>query len=105
VSALDRAQATGRPARAAERRPVRCEGSRLEAIEGELLLFDPAQATVLYCNQMASVVWHLCDGSRTIAEIARLLGDAFPEARRQVAADVPEAVEQLVAHRALTLTA
>lgn len=105
MSTLDRAQAIGKPARASERRPVRREDCRLEAIEGELLLFDPVQATVLYCNQTASAVWHLCDGSRTVAEIARLLGDAFPEARRQVAADVREAVAQLIAHRALTLTA
>ena len=100
----ERAKETKRSVEAGEGRPVRREGCRLEAIEGELLVFDPTRASVLYCNETAAVVWGLCDGSRTVAEIVRLLSDAFPEARGQVAADVREAVVQLVAHRALSLT-
>lgn len=87
----------------APQRPCRTDGYRLETIEQELLLFDPAESVVLYCNQTAALVWGLCDGSRDFDEIVALLAKAFPEAGPELAADVRQAVDDLVARRALRL--
>ena len=53
---------------------------RLETLDNEQLLYDPEQTRVLACNETASLIWRLCDGQRTVDEIAALLADAFPEA-------------------------
>lgn len=102
VQANDVGDLTGRD-EAPRERPARLERYRLEQIDGELLLFDPSAATVLYCNQSAALVWSLCDGTRTIKDIVTLLAAAFPDARGDVAADVGELVKQLVSRGALVL--
>lgn len=91
------------PTPANDRRPVHQAGCRLQAIDGELLLFNPARETVLYCNQTAAAVWYLCDGHRTVTQIAQLLADTFPETGEEVLADIQEVVQHLVCHQALTL--
>lgn len=73
----------------------------MESIDGELLLFHPAQARMMYCNETASLIWQLCDGTRTVDEIVTLLSEAFPEAETQIAEDVRATLEQFVAHGAI----
>jgi hypothetical protein len=41
------------------------------------------------------MIWHLCDGSRTVAEISALLVDAFPDEGDSVARDVAATLGQL----------
>jgi len=82
-------------------KPRREPGYRLEAIDNELLLFHPAQAKILYCNETASLIWQLCDGQRTVQEIAHLLAAAFPEAAGTVADDVAATLRQFLQHGAI----
>ena len=71
---------------------------RLEAMDGELLLYHPGETKALYCNQTASLVWQLCDGARTAAEIIALLAEAYPEARDEIATQVQETLQEFQAH-------
>jgi hypothetical protein len=74
-------------------RPRRVADYRIEELDGELLIYRFADTTVLYCNDTASLVWHLCDGDTTIAEMTALLGAAYPDA----AADIPSQLDETLA--------
>jgi hypothetical protein len=86
-----------------EGKPKRSSDFRLEEIDGELLLFHPGTAKMIYCNQTASVIWQLCDGERTMEEIVELLTNAYPEAADGMAEDVEATIQQFVAQNAIEL--
>ena len=68
----------------------------LEMIDGELLLYHLNETRILYFNETASLIWHLCDGQQSIGEITTLLSEAYPEAAESMAADVEETIEQFL---------
>jgi coenzyme PQQ biosynthesis protein PqqD len=74
---------------------------RLELLDGELLLYHLAETKIMYLNQVASLIWQLCDGERTVEEITAMLCEAFPESAEAVASDVIMALEQLLEHGAI----
>jgi hypothetical protein len=76
-------------------RPRRKSDYRLEEIDGELLIYHPTESNVVYCNQTASLIWHLCDGTHTTAEINNLLSDAYPEAATSIPVDVAATLQTL----------
>ena len=76
-------------------RPRRKSDYHLEEIDGELLIYHPTESTVVYCNQTASLIWHLCDGTHTVAEISALLCEAYPEAATSIPADVDATLRTL----------
>jgi len=47
-----------------------------EVVEGEVLLYHQA----IYLNSTAAIIWGLCDGSRSVREIIRLIGESYPDA-------------------------
>ena len=53
-------------------------------------------------NESAATVWRLCDGSRSLAELTALVGEAYPEPR-SVAAEAEAAVHQLVSEGGVDL--
>jgi hypothetical protein len=73
-------------------KPLRKQEYRLEKMDNELLLFNPQDLVVLYLNESASVVWQLCDGQRTISQIAELIAEAYPEAEKSILDDVQETI-------------
>jgi hypothetical protein len=58
-------------------KPRQIPDYRLEEIDGELLLYHPDRAKIMYCNPSASLIWQLCDGQRTVAEMIALLSAAY----------------------------
>ena len=76
-------------------RPRRKSDYRLEELDGELLIYHPTESNVVYCNQTASLIWHLCDGTHTAAEISALLSDAYPEAAASIPIDVESTLRTL----------
>jgi Coenzyme PQQ synthesis protein D (PqqD) len=60
----------------------------LEKMDDEFLLFDPAHTKILYCNETASLIWQLCDGTRNAQEIIATLSNAYPDAADVIANDV-----------------
>jgi hypothetical protein len=84
-----------------QERPKRAEGFRVEQIDDEILLFHPTDRKVLSVNPTASVVWQLCDGERTVAEMVDLLMDAYPEASSSIEKDVRSIVAEFAEHGAV----
>jgi hypothetical protein len=75
-------------------KPRRKADYRLELLDGELLLYHPSRTQILYCNQTAALIWHLCDGQYTVQEIIDLLSAAFPQSGAAIAGDVAAALRQ-----------
>ena len=84
-------------------RPKRKADYKLEEVDGELLLYHPGSTKILYCNETASLIWQLCDGTRTGEEIREALKEAFPEAADSIADDVEDTLKKFLEHDALEL--
>lgn len=76
---------------------------RIERLDGEILLYHPASTKVMYLNETASLIWRLCDGTRTTADIAGLLQEAFPEQAATIADEVESTLRRFVEQDALEL--
>jgi hypothetical protein len=76
---------------------------RLETLDDEILLYHPAQTKVLYLNETASLIWKLCDGTRSPEEITELLQDAFPEQASTMRDEVEATLRSFVEHGAIEL--
>jgi hypothetical protein len=85
-------------------RPVRKPEFVFQNLDNELVLFNTESLNVLYLNESASLVWQLCDGNNTIAEMIALLADAYPESAGAIATDVQETLQLFLDHHALTLS-
>ncbi len=77
-----------------DEKPSHTPGYLLETIEDELLLYHPAETKVMYCNQTASLIWQLCDGKRTVAQITDLLAQAYPMAAAEIEQDVTATLKE-----------
>jgi hypothetical protein len=77
-----------------ESKPRRKTDYRLEILDGEMVLYHPAETKILYFNQTASLIWQLCDGERTAAEMITLLSESYPESVGEIATDVQATLEQ-----------
>lgn len=69
---------------------------RLERLGSEMLLYHPARTRAIYLNETASIIWALCDGVRTTAEIVDLLKEAFPEEAGRIGAQVDAILRQFI---------
>ena len=81
--------------------PKQAFGFFVEEMEGENLLYRLGGHKAIHLNDTATVIWKLCDGSRTIEDIIGLLAKEYPGSETAVAADVREAIELLVSEGAL----
>jgi hypothetical protein len=83
-------------------KPKPVSGFDLEALDDELVIYHPVSAAIFYCNPTAALIFRLCDGQRSVAEITELLTRAYPEARARMADDVRDTLTRLCEHGALT---
>jgi hypothetical protein len=79
-------------------RPQRVEGVlRRDLPSGECMLLEPQAALALVLNPVGAAIWDLCDGTRSLTDMASLLVEHFAEtALEQVQADVQALVKQLI---------
>lgn len=69
-------------------KPIRKTDYRLELIESEILLYNPSDIKIISLNQTASLIWQLCTGQATVAEMIEALKESYPEAADEIEADV-----------------
>ncbi len=86
----------------AQAKPLPTPGYAIEELDGELLLFHPSSETILHTNQTGALVWRLCDGKRSVAEIVETLTAVYPEAASEISQDVPELLTQFADQGAIT---
>jgi hypothetical protein len=75
-------------------RPQHVDGLDVHEVEDGLVVYDAVSDRVHYLNTSATLVFSLCDGSRTTADIDRLVREAWPHDTPDVDL-VPECVERL----------
>ena len=75
--------------------PTPVPGVEMEVVENEVLFYHPQQTRAVYLNPTAALVWCLCDGSRSVHEIIRILGESYPEAVATLTEDVLGTLNQL----------
>jgi hypothetical protein len=73
-------------------KPKRRDDIHSEELQHETVLYDQAHGQAVYLNESASVVWKLCDGSRTVSEMSDLLSQEIGQAADPVARTVAEIV-------------
>ncbi len=83
--------------------PNTVPGFELEEIDGELLLYSPELNRSVHMNSTAAIIWRLCDGRMTVAELIELLTSAFPESEDAIEQDVVDTIDLLVQHSAVQL--
>ncbi len=83
--------------------PAQEPSYRLEMLDGEALLFDPANRHLVHCNETAVLVWSLCDGQRSVQEIVTLLSEAYPEAGAAVSQDTMAVLAQFLDAHAIRI--
>jgi len=81
--------------------PKQAFGFFVEEMEGENLLYRLGTHKAIHLNETATLIWKLCDGSRTVQDIVDLLKKEFPDSEADIAVDVREAVELLAGEGAL----
>lgn len=67
-----------------------------QAVDDELILFNPATETYFTLNRSAREVWELADGTRSLDEIARDLGSRYGMSAESLRDDVTTIVDGFV---------
>lgn len=83
--------------------PKALESLQVEMMDGETVIYEDSIKKMIYLNESATVIFHLCDGQRSILEIIELLKDAYPDASASMMDDVLDVVDYLVQEGALRL--
>jgi hypothetical protein len=81
--------------------PKKCVGFLVERMDGETVLLHPARNIIIHANETAALIWQMCDGNNSIDDIVNILGGAYPDARAQIAKEVPDTIKKLRAQGAL----
>jgi Coenzyme PQQ synthesis protein D (PqqD) len=84
--------------------PRHAAGVLVEALDDELVLYEPERAQGYVLNATAAYIWQQCDGQRDVADIASTFEFAYAIDPRQAVADVEACLALLVESRLLELT-
>jgi|tagenome__1003787_1003787.scaffolds.fasta_scaffold17310105_1 hypothetical protein len=71
-------------------------GFIVEEMDGECLLYRQTNHRVVHLNETATVIWKLCDGNRSAADITAVLANEYPGSQAEIVADVTETVALLL---------
>ena len=68
---------------------------RLKPNEPAIVLLDPKSGEYYTLDEVGSRIWELCDGSRSLADIAVVVGQEFDASAEVIQADVCALVREL----------
>ena len=83
--------------------PTRAPDFLLEQLDDDVLLYHPGLTKTIRLNETAAALWKLCDGERSVGEIASMLVEAYPDDECQVAGDVEATLRVFAAEGAIEL--
>lgn len=69
-----------------------------------ILLSHPARTQGLHVNTAGAMILALCDGQRTVGEIARILGEAYPESAQGIEQNILDTLLALTDYGAIEWT-
>ena len=84
--------------------PTRLPDVLLERLDENVLLYHPGLTKTIQLNETAALIWELCDGQRSVREIAETLGQAFPDSAGEIMEDVEETLRRFSNEGAIKFT-
>ncbi|HBE92265.1 MAG TPA: hypothetical protein DDW55_06955 [Gammaproteobacteria bacterium] len=84
-------------------KPLKNDACRMEELDDEILLYHPGNNKTLYINKSASIIWQLCTGEQTVADIISLIKDAYPAQPDDLEQDVIATLTELKDNDAVTM--
>jgi hypothetical protein len=75
--------------------PVVSSSFETEIVDDEVVLLNPTTLRVAHLNGSAALIWRLCDGRRSVAELRALLAAAYPDSAAAVVADLAATLRSL----------
>lgn len=75
--------------------PFWANGFYTEEMEGEHLLYRIGADKAYHLNETASLIWQLCDGTRTVDQVVALLSAEYPESAQNLQGDIVATIAQL----------
>lgn len=82
-------------------KPRQKSGFLLEELDGELMLYSIATTKIFALNQSAALIWQLCSGIYSVADISAALSEAYPENQAEIGPQVAQVLRQLTDHGTL----
>lgn len=67
----------------------------MEIVDGEVLLYDPNRTQAIYLNSTAALIWGLCDGSRSLRDIAQLIETGYADSGVDVLKEISITLKRL----------
>jgi hypothetical protein len=86
-------------------RPRRREGVLAQTTADTTIILDPESGAYFTLDEVGSFVWDLCDGTRTLEEIASAICSEYDVSEATARQDVTDLVGQLETERLLDATA
>jgi coenzyme PQQ biosynthesis protein PqqD len=83
--------------------PQKVSGVKLETFGDGVLLYREAVSEAAYLNNSAAIIWALCDGKNTIADIEEAINKTFPEGKESIEEDIYATLERLQQKEAIEL--
>ena len=74
----------------------RGDGFVIEQLDGEFFIYHPSRPVMESANKTAALLFELCDGTRTVADLTELIVGAFPQdaaVPAQVAATLDDMIQ------------
>lgn len=83
--------------------PTHSEAVYSEVLDDEAVVYDRHRKRTVYLSETATLIWHLCDGKRTIEDILTLLIAEYPEFASQIESDITDAIAHMSSARIIVL--
>lgn len=81
--------------------PRQAEGIQNETFGDGVLLYHHTIREAIHLNSSAAVIWALCNGSNSKADIENILINAYPGGKTSIETDVNFVLEKLIQHNAI----
>lgn len=75
--------------------PKQVSDIQIETFGDGVLLYHQTIREAAYLNNSAAVIWTLCDGNNSMADIENTLKNAYPEGKDSIREDISRTLEKL----------
>ncbi len=81
--------------------PKQVSGIKIETFGDGVLLYHQTIREAVHLNSSAAVIWALCDGNNSMADIENILKNAYPEGKDSIHKDINFTLEKLQQNHAI----
>lgn len=81
--------------------PRQVSGIQNETFGDGVLLYHHSIREAIHLNSSAAVIWALCNGNYSKADIENILENAYPKGKNSIQTDVNFVLEKLLQHNAI----